>query len=124
MHFSRLKFPPWKSGCETDQHFGRLKFHLQKSGCATLAGCKMSCTPSNSLRPSVLCRFDRNTIEIVTKYVSERSLVNYCLLSSTFPTPLFHTQMCLIFEVLYLTQVLMDSLKSWTAHSPICTLDV
>ena len=29
-----------------------------------------------------------------------------------------------VFEVLYLTQFLMDSPKSWTAHSPICTLDV
>ena len=32
-----------------------------------LAGCKMSCTPSNSLGASVLCGFDRNTIEFVTK---------------------------------------------------------
>ena len=36
----------------------------------------------------------------------------YCLLRSTFPTPLFHTQMHLVFEMLYLTQFLMDSLKS------------
>ena len=50
--------------------------------------------------------------------------VSYCLLHTTFPTPLFHTQMHPVFEVLYLTQFLMDSLKSWTAHSPICTLDV
>ena len=49
---------------------------------------------------------------------------SYCLLLSTFPMPLFHTQMRLVFEVLYLTQILMDYLKSWTAHSPICTLDV
>ena len=49
---------------------------------------------------------------------------HYCLLHSTFPMPLFHTQMHLLFEVLYLTQFLMDSLKSWTVHSPICYLDV
>ena len=48
----------------------------------------------------------------------------YCLLRSTFPTPLILTQMCLVFEVLYLAQFLMDSLESWTAHSPIYTLDV
>ena len=49
---------------------------------------------------------------------------SYCVLRSTFPTPLFHTQMRLIFEVLYLTQFLMDSPKYWTVYSPICTLDV
>ena len=49
---------------------------------------------------------------------------DYCLLHSTFPTPLFHTQVHLIFEVLYLTQFMMDSLKFWTVHSPICHLDV
>ena len=36
----------------------------------------------------------------------------YCILCLTFPMPLFHTQMHLIFEVLYLTQFFMDSLKS------------
>ena len=62
--------------------------------------------------------------EVLCSFLIVYFFLTYCLLHSTFPMPLFHTQMCLVFEVLYLTQILMDSLKSWTAHSPICTLDV
>ena len=46
------------------------------------------------------------------------------ILHSTFPTPLFYTQMHCIFEVLYLTQFLMDSLKSWIVHPPMFNLNV
>ena len=56
--------------------------------------------------------------------VSEVPMTVYCILHSIFPMPLFHTQMHLAFEVLYLTQFLMDSLKYWTVHSSICNLDV
>ena len=50
-------------------------------------------------------------------------MLTYCILHSTFPMPLFHTQMHLTFEVLYLTWFLMDPLK-YCVHSPICDLDV
>ena len=50
--------------------------------------------------------------------ITPLTLKSYCV------QPFPHTQMHLIFEVSYLTQFLMDFLKSWSVHSPICYLDV
>ena len=57
----------------------------------------------------ILLTTDRQWLEMVLVIV-------FCI--QPFPCHLF-TQMHLVFEVLYLTQFLLDSLRSWTVHSYI-----
>ena len=63
-----------------------------------------------------------DNINVICVKVSVRAMLLYFVYNLSHAT--FHTQMHIIFEVLYLIQFLMDSLKSWSVHFPICNLDV